>query len=282
MKSGILITGGQGQLGSELTRRLPEAKPYSRAELDITQPDQIEAAFDREQPRLVINCAAYNKVDLAESEPVDAWQGNALGPRNLARSCSERNCRLIHISTDFVFGADRDRSAPFTERELPGPVSVYGTTKLAGEYFVRSLCPNGLVIRTCGLYGHGGTGNFVRTMLKLGRAGKPLRVVNDQICSPTSIADLAEAILALEEAGASGLFHVVNSGAVSWYDFAGMVFATAGVDADLSPVSSDEYAAPAERPAYSVLNCGKYKQATGRTMRSIEEALAEYLSTGTD
>ncbi|MCG6154412.1 dTDP-4-dehydrorhamnose reductase [Rubinisphaera margarita] len=282
MKPGILITGGQGQLGSELARRLPEAKPLMRAELDITQPDQIEAAFDREQPRLIINCAAYNKVDLAETEPVEAWQGNALGPRNLAQICRDRDCRLIHISTDFVFAGDRERSTPLPESELPRPVSVYGATKLAGEYFVRSICRDRLVIRTCGLYGEGGTGNFVRTMLRLGRAGKPLRVVDDQICSPTSISDLAEAILALEETQATGLFHVVNSGAVSWYDFATMIFSTAGIDADLSPVSSEDYAAPAERPAYSVLACGKYEQATGRKMRSIEEALGEYLSGETD
>src|SRR5207245_2771295 len=164
---------------------------------------------------------------------------------------------LVHYSTDYVFGLDGSRATPLTEDDSPGPVSVYGLSKLAGEYLVRSICPKHFVIRTCGLYGVWGSGgkggNFVETMLRVAGQGKPLRVVADQVCTPTYTVDLAEATAALLPTGRYGLYHLTSGGSCSWYEFARAIFELSGVRADLSPITSAEYKAAARRPGYSVL-----------------------------
>src|SRR5262249_53174380 len=163
------------------------------------RPDLLRATLDEHRPHVVVNCAAYNLVDKSESEPDVAFTVNAFGPRLLAKLCAEREATLVHFSTDHVFGVDSARTTPWTEADAPGPVSVYGASKLAGEHFVRAICSKHVVIRTCGLYGVWGSGgkgtNFVETMLRLAGQGKPLRVVADQRCTPTYTVDLAEAVV---------------------------------------------------------------------------------------
>src|SRR5262249_39271488 len=214
------VLGAAGQLGRDMCPRLlGDVVALSRSgspAADLTRPESLRAALDEVRPDVVLNCAAYNFVDKAESEPPEAFAVNAWGVRELARLCHARDCLLVHFSTDYVFGLDETRRQPWTESDAPGPVSVYGLSKLAGEYLVRSLCPRHLVIRTCGLYGVWGSGgkggNFVETMLRLASQGKPLRVVDDQICTPSYTVDVADATVALLAAGRAGLYHVTNSG----------------------------------------------------------------------
>ncbi len=273
----VIVTGSQGQLGCALLRLLPDAVGLSRQQLNITDGKAVSQILKPLQPKIIINSAAYNQVDLAEKEKDAAWAGNVIGPENLARFAQDNGCQLVHISTDFVFGQTPEKRMPWTERDHPEPGCVYAASKLAGEKAVMKTGPEHLVIRTCGLYGSGGKTNFVKTMLKLASQGKTLRVVDDQICSPTSVEDLATAVVALIDTGAKGLYHFVNEGEVSWYDFARRVFEFAKLDADLSPISSEDFGAAAKRPEYSVLDCAKYRQQTGKNIRSIDEALQFYL-----
>ena len=280
------VLGAAGQLGRDLCPRLPgEVVSLSRSGssvADLSRPESLRGMFDQVRPDMVVNCAAYNFVDKAESEPQEAFAVNAWGVRELAHLCRERDCLLVHFSTDYVFGLDETRRQPWTENDAPGPVSVYGLSKLAGEYLVRSLCPRHMVIRTCGLYGVWGSGgkggNFVETMLRLASQGKPLRVVDDQICTPSYTVDVAETTVALLATGRPGLYHVTNSGYCSWYELARAIFELTGVRADLSPIPSSAYAAPARRPAYSVLDHAALRSLGIASQRPWREALAAYLS----
>jgi dTDP-4-dehydrorhamnose reductase len=188
---------------------------------------------------------------------------------------------LVHFSTDHVFGLDELRRTPWTEADLPGPVNVYGLSKLAGEYVVRAGSPRHLVVRTCGLFGVWGSGgkgsNFVETMLRLGSQGKPLRVVADQVCTPTYTADLAEATVALLSRGRPGVYHITNAGACSWFEFARAVFEQAGLRAEVTPITSGDYGAPARRPVYSVLAPVGIRNLGMQLLRPWNEALAAYL-----
>ncbi len=233
------------------------------------------------RPDAVFNCAAYNFVDRAENEPDAAFAVNAWGVRHLASVCRDLNCVLVHFSTNYVFGLDDQRRTPYIETDRPGPISVYGMSKLAGEYFVRATCPKHFVIRTAGLFGvraGGGKGtNFVELMLRLAREGKPIRVVADQVCTPTSTMDLAQATIALTQTGRYGLYHLTNSGACSWHEFAQAIFELAGVRANLSAVTSEEFGAPAKRPRYSVMANAAYHALGFPEARPWREALMDYL-----
>jgi dTDP-4-dehydrorhamnose reductase len=247
----------------------------------LTRPDTLRAALDDLRPDVVVNCAAYNFVDRAETEPPAAFAVNAWGVRDLALLCAERNCTLVHFSSDYVFGLDEARRTPWTEADPPGPVGVYGLSKLAGEYLVRALCPRHVVIRTCGLYGVWGSGgkggNFVETMLRLAGQGKPIRIVADQVCTPSYTADVAAGTVALLAAGRPGLFHLTNAGSCSWYEFARAIFELARVPADVVPITSREYGASARRPAYSVLEPAACRALGLPPLRPWREALAAYL-----
>ncbi len=274
----VIITGCKGQLGCGLMRLLPEAVGLSRQQLDISNDETLSRILEPLEPKVIINCAAYNQVDLAETEKEAAWAGNVIGPENLAKFARENDCQLVHISTDFVFGQSSANRVPLTESDVAVPGCVYGASKLTGENAVLKVSSDHLVIRTCGLYGSGGKTNFVKTMLRLASQGKSLRVVDDQICSPTSVEDLAAGVLALIDSSTKGLYHFVNEGEKSWYDFAKQVFELAKVTADLSPISSEDFGAAAKRPEYSVLDCTKYRQQTGKNIRSIDDALECYLN----
>ena len=278
----IAVLGSQGQLGRDLCPRLQgEVIPLTRADIDLSQLDTIAATLERICPDLLVNCAAYNLVDKAETEPESAFAVNAWGVRGLAAACRKANCKLVHFSTDYVFGLDTSRTSPLGEDDPPGPVSIYGLSKLSGEYLVRALLPDHLIIRTCGLYGLWGSGgkggNFVETMLRLATQGKPLRVVHDQKCTPTYTRDLAETAIALIATGASGLYHATNAGASTWYEFAAEIFRLSGIAADLTPITAAQFGAPAQRPGYSVLSNDHLVRAGVPAPRHWSEALKSYL-----
>jgi dTDP-4-dehydrorhamnose reductase len=276
------VLGAAGQLGRDLCPRLSgDVVPLTRAQADLTQPDTVRTALTGLRPDVVVNCAAYNFVDKAESEPPAAVAVNAWAVRDLALVCRDLGCALVHFSTDYVFGLDDGRRTPYVESDAPGPVSVYGVSKLAGEYLVRALCPRHFVIRTCGLYGVWGSGgkggNFVETMLRVAGQGKPLRVVADQTCTPSYTVDVATATAALVEKGRPGLYHLTSGGACTWHEFAAAIFELAGVRADLTPITSQEFGAPARRPGYSVLAPAAYAGLGLPPLRPWREALAAYL-----
>jgi dTDP-4-dehydrorhamnose reductase len=276
------VIGSAGQLGRDLCPRLAgDVVPLTRERADLTRPDMLRATLAELRPDVVVNCAAYNFVDRAEAEPEAAFAVNALGVRQLALVCRELGCALVHFSSDYVFGLDDARRTPYAEADAPGPVSVYGLSKLAGEYVVRALCPQHFVIRTCGLYGVWGSGgkggNFVETMLRLAGEGKRLPVVNDQTCTPSYTVDVATVAAALIGTRRYGLYHLTNEGATTWHDFAAAIFELAGVRAELVPITSAEFGRPARRPAYSVLARGAYEALGLPPSRPWRAALAAYL-----
>lgn len=281
MSASIAILGSQGQLGRELLSLISDSvvHPLTRADADLTVPGQITSLIQRLKPRFVINCSAYNLVDQAEESPYAAFAVNAFGVRELALACQEVKATLVHFSTDYVFGLDGARQQPYQESDAPGPINSYGLSKLAGEYFVSSLCPSHYVIRTCGLYGRYGAGgkgtNFVETMLKLAATGMTIRVVGDQILTPSYAGDVARGTLELIKACPNGLYHLTNNDKCSWYDFARTIFELSGVKADLQPTSSAQYGSKARRPAYSVL---RSEHPNTPKLRPWQEALQAYLA----
>jgi dTDP-4-dehydrorhamnose reductase len=280
----IAVLGAAGQLGRDLCPRLAalgEVVPLSRADIDLAAPATIAPAVAKLKPDVFVNCAAYNLVDKAESDWTTAFLVNGQGGCCLALACAAVGAKVVHFSTDYVFGQDATRTTPYTEDDPPGPVSAYGRSKHNGEQ-VRVLAPNSLIIRTCGLYGVWGSGgkggNFVETMLRLAGQGKPLPVVNDQRCTPSYTADVADATVRLIARGATGLYHVVNGGDCTWYEFAAEIFRQSGLKPDLTPITSAEFGAAATRPAYSVLSTAKLAGVLGSPLRPWPEALAAYLA----
>jgi dTDP-4-dehydrorhamnose reductase len=201
--------------------------------------------------------------------------------RSLARFCRDLGSTLVHFSTDYVFGLDADRTTPWRTTDAPGPVSVYGLSKLCGEYAVRAECPQHLVIRTCGLYGVWGSGgkgsNFIETMFRLADEGKPIRVVNDQHCTPSYTADVAATTVTLMHSGHRGTFHVTNAGATTWCELAKTAFELSGKKVEITPIPTSDYPTPARRPAYSVLALDELGRASVPAPRPWIEALAAYL-----
>lgn len=277
------VLGAAGQLGRDLITLLGDsALPLTREAIDLARPETIAPGVAAAKADVVINCAAYNFVDKAESDEAAAYATNAFGVRHLARACRATGTKLVQVSSDFVYGLDEGRSTPLTESTLPGPVSVYGASKLAGEQFALAESPANLVVRTCGLYGVWGSGgkggNFVETMRRFAREGKPLRVVNDQRCTPSYTADVAAAIVALVRRDAAGIVHVTNHGDTTWHDFAAAIFRLTNQSPSLTPITSAEFAAPARRPAYSVLSNDRLVSLGVARLRPWPEALAAYLA----
>ncbi|MCL4148911.1 UNVERIFIED_CONTAM: hypothetical protein GTU68_015315 [Idotea baltica] len=257
---------------------IPAAVGLTHAQIDITDPENLEQVLRELNINRLINTAAYNLVDAAEDNPESAFAVNAFGARNIAQWCDRNKVALLHVSTDHVFG-NVGESTPLKETDHPLPNSVYGASKLAGEYFVQAECVNHYIVRTCGLYGHAATrakGNFVNTMQRLGTERDELKVVADQYCTPTSTVDLAKAIAKLIETEQFGTYHMTNSGETTWYDFAAEIFRITEIEVDLLPISTEEFNAKAARPKYSVLNCEKLEATIGQKTRSWQEALAEY------
>tara|TARA_R110002111_G_scaffold256015_1_gene322665 strand:- start:660 stop:1517 length:858 start_codon:yes stop_codon:yes gene_type:complete len=280
----ITVIGSQGQLGHDLMSSLladgHELTGLTHQQISIEEAASIETALDANAPALVINTAAYNKVDQAESSPEAAFAVNAFGPRNLALYCHQKKIRLMQISSDYVFGLDAARPSAYSEQDAPGPLSAYGQSKLAGEYFVRALCPQHYVVRTCGLYGKAGktgNGNFVETMLRLGKERDELSIINDQHCTPTSTRDLATAITRLIQTDRFGLYHATNQGQTTWFEFARTIFDLAGIDIKINAISTEQYQAAAERPRFSVLDCSRLQDVSGFLFPDWKTALKTYL-----
>ncbi|MFL5330222.1 MAG: dTDP-4-dehydrorhamnose reductase [Gemmataceae bacterium] len=279
------VIGSTGQLGRDIVPRLAkmgQVTGLARPDADLTHPDRLAATLQQLKPDVVVNCAAYNFVDKAESEPDAAFAANAWGPRELAKTCHRLGITLVHFSTDYVFGLDTARTTPYRTCDAPGPTSVYGMSKLCGEYGVRAECNQHYVIRTCGLYGVWGSGgkggNFVETMLRVATQGKPLKVVADQFCTPTYTADLADAVVSLIQTGKYGLYQITSGGSMSWFEFAHAIFELTGISANLSQTTSQEYAAAARRPGYSVMDNSDLVAAGVTAPRHWREALAAYLA----
>lgn len=277
----IAVIGASGQLGTDLCNALGEdAVRLTHAQIEITDLESVARTLAETQVDAVINTAAYNKVDLAEDEPDVAFRANGLGPRNLAIECEKLGLPLCHVSSDFIFGADANRTVPYSELDSPGPQSAYGISKLTGEHFVRAYAQKHFVIRTCGLYGHAGragNGNFVETMIRLGTEREKLSVVNDQFCTPTSTSDLAAAMIALMATNRYGTYNITNEGQTSWHDLAAKIFELSDIKVELSAITSAEFGAPAKRPPYSVLDNTKIADAIGYRLPHWNDAVATYL-----
>jgi dTDP-4-dehydrorhamnose reductase len=278
----ILITGGRGQLAADLVRAFEghEVTALGRQELDITLLDQIRAAMDGLRPDVVLNTAAYHRVDLCESEPEQSFLVNAAAPQRLAATCRARGALLVHFTTDYVFGG-RKRT-PYEESDPVDPINVYGASKVAGELAIRATDERHLIVRTTGLYGHAaisnGRPNFVETMLRLAAEDKPISVVANQVLTPSFTRDVAETVVRLMAQDATGTVHVTNGGACSWYEFAAEIFRLAGMRARLSPTTQEERPMPARRPAYSVLGHEGLRRQGVPEPRPWQEALAAYFS----
>ncbi len=277
----LMVTGANGQLGRAINRQYAGSTEYELintdvGELDITSVEQV-MAFAREiKPYAIINCAAYTAVEKCEQEEDLAFRINAVGARNLSIAASETGAKLIHVSTDYVF--DGSGTRPYRETDPTGPQGAYGRTKLAGENFVREFSERHFIVRTAWLYGDGK--NFAKTMLRLAETNDKVRVVRDQVGSPTSAAELARAIACLLPTENYGLFHGTCEGDCSWAQFAEEIFRLAGKKTLVEPITSEEYGAAVKRPAYSILENYMFKMTTDFTFADWHDAIAAYLKGG--
>lgn len=279
----VAVIGATGQLGSELVRALEGAGAYdvfplSHQEIECAEAESVRGALSEVRPEVVVNCAAFVRVDEAEDRPDEAFRVNAVGALHVARTCEDLGSKCVYASTDYVF--DGEKGDPYTEEDCPRPINVYGASKLAGEHLVLQTSPGALVVRLASLYGgQGARGkgtNFVLTILDRARRGEPLRVVDEIRMSPTYAHDAAVAIVELLERRATGVYHVVNEGSCTWYEFAKAAVAVAGLNAVVEPVSRREYPTKARRPADSALSTGRLR-GTNIRMRPWKEALTAYL-----
>lgn len=278
-----IVFGSGGQLGvelcNELQRRGWTVVKFDRKALDITDPAAVEAAFAKENPGVVINAAAYNQVDIAEKDPAAAYEVNALAVRNLAVACRQSGARFVHYSTDYVF--DGTKGSPYVETDAPHPIGAYAVSKLAGELYAQAYLNNPLILRVSGVFGPGGMftprGNFPELMLRLAASNSPIRVVADHFASPTYAPAIAERSLDLVEKEIGGLFHLGGGEAISWFEYARMIFDAAGVSPSLTPTDEGEYKTAARRPKFSALDNGKLHQAGIRPMPALKTAVADYM-----
>ncbi len=277
----ILITGSNGQLGSEFKALAPEYPRYGFIftdveELDITDETRVKAFFEAEEPDVVINCAAYTAVDRAEDEPELAWRLNRDAVAGLTRACDLYDNYLVHISTDYVF--DGKNTRPYREDDIPAPNSVYGLSKLEGEEAMQSCLQRGMIIRTSWLYSTYGH-NFVKTILRKCEAGDSLNVVSDQTGTPTYARDLARTVLDILPAAMANhkleVFHYANEGQCSWYDFAVEISRIAGLPCDIKPIDTAGFPTKALRPAYSVMDTSLIRQRFGIRIPHWKESLIE-------
>ncbi len=274
----VIITGANGQLGRAVNLQYAGSGEYELintdvGELDITNIDKVMEFVRDVKPYAIINCAAYTAVDACEKEEDLAFRINAVGPRNLSIAATEMGAKMMHVSTDYVF--DGNGTRPYRETDPTGPQGAYGRTKLAGEEFVREFGNRHYIIRTAWLYGDGK--NFVKTMLRLSETNDKVRVVMDQVGSPTSADELAKAIAYLLPTDNYGLFHGTCEGDCSWAQFTEEIFRLAGRDTIVEAITSEEYAAAAKRPAYSILENYMFKMTTGFMFADWHDAIAEYI-----
>jgi dTDP-4-dehydrorhamnose reductase len=276
-----MVFGSTGQLGTDLVTALRESKnfdvfPLTHEDADCTDAEAVRKVLLASRPQIVINCAAYVRVDDCEDRSEEAFRVNAVGAFNIAKSCAEIDALCVYISTDYVF--DGSKETAYVESDAPNPINVYGTSKLAGEYLVRQAAPRWLIVRMASLFGKTGArgkgGNFIETILAKARKGEPLQVVNDIRTSPTYTRDAAAILVNVMEKGAVGILHLVNEGGCSWYEFAKHALAFVAVRAAIIPVSSAVYVTRAGRPKNSVLR----SERSDVKLRSWQKALEAYLT----
>ena len=275
----IILLGSSGQLGKEFEKFLSQNKSvvlysFSHNELDILNLDTLLNEFKDVKPDVVINCAAYTKVDKVEEEQDLAYRVNAIGSKNVSFAAFRVNSKIVYFSTDYVF--DGNKGSPYIEFDKPNPLSVYGKSKLLGEKYTKEFNPNHLILRISWLYGIGGD-NFVKTIIKLSRENKLLRVVDDQIGTPTYTLDVVKQTWELVEKDYVGLFHSSNEGAVSWFGFANEIVKKLNLNVDVVPIKTEEYKTKAIRPKYSVLDNYLLKLENLNMMRHWEEAFKNFV-----
>ena len=286
----IILIGADGQLGSDLAKIITprDLLPLTEKDLDIANRELTLKAIKKYSPHVVINTAAYNDVDGCEDNELRAFEVNALGARNVALACRACEATMVHFSTDYVF--DGQKKEPYTESDVPHPLSIYGLSKRAGEHYVQTLLDSNryLLIRTSGLFGTAGCKgkgrkNFVEAMLNLAEKKEEIKVINDQIFSPTYTADLArkvkELIFAPREAsgGNYGLYHITNKGQCSWFKFAREIFELSNMEVNLKPITTEEFGSRARRPKYSVLKNHRLQEQGNNDLHPWPEALKAYL-----
>jgi len=280
----VLVTGASGQLGTDLCKALQDFNviPLTHNDIEISNMSSAKQVFSEYQPDIIINTAAYVRVDDCETNQDKAFLVNALGARNVAVIARELEAKLVHISTDYVFGGEAElRTTPYTEFDTPAPINVYGQSKLAGENFAQHFCPKHFIIRSSELFGTAGSrgkgGNFVETIFRLVQQQDKLRIVNDQVFSPTYTKDLAKKIAQLINTEYYGIFHITNKGACSWYEFAKEILRLAGLKTPVIPITSEEYTQRAKRPRFSVLDNCHLRLLGMDDMRAWQEALKDYM-----
>ena len=275
----ILLIGSNGQLGSDLMKVLENAVPLTHKDIEICDEKQTKSVIEKYSPEIVINTSAFHKVDLCEDEVEKSFQVNAYAVRNLAMICKEKDIILVHISTDYVF--DGRKNSPYSESDSPNPLNVYGVSKLAGEYFIRNILERFFIIRSSGLYGAAGAsgkgGNFVELMIRFAKEGEPIKVVDDQVLTPTYTRELAENIAGLIKTEEYGIFHVTNNGECSWFEFAREIFELGNFHPELSPTTTEDFGAKAMRPSYSVLGNDRLKRTGLDRMSPWKDALKRYM-----
>lgn len=283
MNGRVLITGGGGQLASdleELVRGSCEVAAPGRAKLDITDQRAVDAIFEEHRPSVVFNCAAFHNVEVCEREEDRSFEVNARAVKRLAERCAETNAAFVHLSTNYVFAGDAPE--PYEETDLPRARSIYAISKLAGEHAALAYCPDALVVRSSGLYGRHGSaskgGNFVQRMLARALEQGSLKMVADQRLTPTYTADLAESLIAAVEGSVRGLLHLTNAGACSWHEFTLAIMDIAGVDVPVEPAATVRPPGGADRPLNGVLSCERAREAGLPALRGWQDALEDYMS----
>lgn len=280
----IAVTGSNGQLGCDVTEAFEaqgdELHPLTHADIEITDVHSVYQVLEKIRPDVLVNTAAFHNVEQCENEPIEAFRGNAYGAWNLAKAARDLDFLLIHVGTDYVF--DGAKGEPYVETDRPCPLNAYGNTKLAGDHFVATTAPKHLVMRSSGLYGANpcrakGGRNFVQTMLKLARERDEVRVVDNEILTPTSTKALAQQIAKASRTEAYGICHATAEGSCSWYDFAGAIFEIAGMDVNLNVASPEEFPVKVPRPNYSVLENKFLKDHGMNVLGHWREGLEAYL-----
>jgi dTDP-4-dehydrorhamnose reductase len=283
MNSKVIVFGGGGQLGVELCREFERRQwsvvRFDRQTLDITNPQKVEEAVANADPQVVVNAAAYNQVDIAEKEALTAYQTNALAVRNLAMACRQTDARLVHYSTDYVF--DGTKGTPYVETDRTHPLGAYAVSKLAGELYAQAYLNDPLIVRTSGVFGPGGMftprGNFVEVMLRMAKANHPIRVVHDHVASPTYAPAIATRTVDMVERKMGGVYHLGGGEAVSWYDYAKLIFELAGLSPSLQATDEREYRTAARRPKFSALSNSKLEAEGITPMPKFRDAVRAYL-----
>ncbi len=279
----VVVIGVNGQLGSDLVDSLRDfdVMPLTHEDIEITNHDETRKKLVNLTPDIVINTAAFHRVDDCEDDPQKSFDVNCVAVHNLSLLCRDLKATFVHMSTDYVFGGEKTRETPYLEEAKPWPINVYGASKLAGEFLVMNNCPKHFVIRVSGLFGLAGSsgkgGNFIELMIRLAKEGKPIRVVDDQRLAPTFTADLAAKIVDLIQTELYGLYHLTNGGDCSWYEFAARIFELTDLRPELSPTTTESFGAKANRPRYSVLYSGKLEVAGLDPCRHWANALKNYL-----